>query len=149
MRPGIFAVLVFCLVCSVASCAQQNSNVCPAEITSVHLLPYQTVVGTRPTLNAPPQGKLSFKYRNLSSRDIRSITLGVLGSIPVSGPAGPSFMRSKQDVVVEGRLESGKSKSKSIKLSLASWSGLRVELVLVKFADGTEWANDAGLQCVQ
>ena len=147
MRPRMFAVLAFCLAISVGSYAQQKSDVCPAEITSVHLLPYQIGFGTRPNFNAPPRGKLSFKYTNLSSREIQSVTLRVLGTIPVSGPAGPSFVGSSQDVVVAGQLEPGKSKSKSIKISAATRSGLRVELVNVKFADGAEWVN-AGLPCV-
>jgi hypothetical protein len=93
-------------------------------------------------------GKLWFKYKNLSGRDIQSISLHISGRMQVSGPAGPSFLDTSQDVTANGPMLANASKKTSVKLPPGGWNGLQVELQQVKFNDGELWINDGNLECV-
>jgi hypothetical protein len=98
--------------------------------------------------HADTAGKLSFRYNNLSGRDVRSITLRIIGRMQVSGPTGPSFVDTSQTVVVDGPMLANTSKKTKVKLPNGSLNALRVELAEVKFTDGDLWENDERLQCV-
>lgn len=135
------------LLSSVGSVAQESSTSCPMEIKSVRVEPL--IRGTvTPTEGAPQRGKLLFRYTNISGRDIQTVSLRVSGRMQVSGPTGPSSLETSQNVVVEGPMRVGKPKTASVKLSVATWGGLHVELRQVKFTDGALWTNEADLECV-
>ena len=90
--------------------------------------------------------KLSFKYRNVSGRDIQSITIRAEGRKQVSGPAGPSFLDTSRTFEVTGPMPANSSKKISVKLPEGNWSSF--ELEQVKFSNGDAWTNDGKAECV-
>jgi len=135
-------ILVLLFTLSLASFAQ---DACPLQIDSLKLSHSVFGVGTVAG-HAQPSGKLSFTYKNVSGRDIESITLRAEGHKQVSGPTGPSFLKTSRTVDVDGPMPPNSSGKLSVKLPEGNW--YTFELEQVKFSNGDTWTNDGKAECV-
>lgn len=123
----------------------QDAATCPLEIDSLKLSHSVFGVGTVAS-HSQPTGKLSFTYKNVSGKDIQSITLRAEGSKQVSGPTGPSFLKTSRTVFVNGPMPANTSKKLSVKLPEGNL--YTFELEQVKFSNGDTWTNDGKTGCV-
>lgn len=149
MRSRPLKLVIAFVSCSIAVFAQDNGASCPMELD--FLKPPFVVAGIGTSSgHTKTGGKLSFRYKNLSGRDIQAITLRVSGRIPVPGPTGPSFLHTSHRVVVNRPMLANTSKKISVRVSNTNtnWVGLHAELEQVRFADGQLWSNDGNLDCV-
>jgi hypothetical protein len=139
------AILLF--AATTGAVAQDSSaTACPVRIESIRLSP---VLGnTVMSAKAPVKRKLSFRYENVSRKDIESMSLRISGRMQVSGPAGPSFLDTAKPVIVQVPMRAGESGKKSITLTTLPDTPLKIALTEIKFADGSAWTNDAGSSCV-
>jgi hypothetical protein len=109
---------------------------------------WSPVVGSKVTYgDAPVQRKISFRYENVSGKDVESISLRIHGRLPVSGPTGPSMMRTSKPVILQELIRAGRSGKMSVKVTTLPDVPVRIELTEVKFADGSVWANSDGSDC--
>jgi hypothetical protein len=115
------------------------------EIDSLKLSHSIMGIGTS-TGQAVKWGTLSFKYNNVSGKDIQSITLRAEGRKQVSGPTGPSFLNLSRTVEVNGPMPANSWKKLSVKLPDGNWYSF--ELEQVKFSNGDSWRNESKAECV-
>lgn len=123
----------------------QDASSCPLELDSLKqsrsIFGIGTSAGQTHTV-----GKLSFTCKNISGRDIQSITLRAEGRKQVSGPTGPSFLNMSRTVDVNGPMPANSSKKLTVKLPEGNWYSF--ELEQVKFSNGDTWTNDGKAECV-
>ncbi len=142
MKKIATLILIFA---TMPTLGQEDATSCPLLIDSLKLSHSVLGIGTSAG-QAVKWGTLSFKYKNISGKDIQSITLRAEGRKQVSGPAGPSFLDTSRTIDVNGPMPANSSKKLSVKLPEGNWSSF--ELEQVKFSNGDAWANDGKAECV-
>lgn len=143
----LYFVIAFLCVSTVLL-AQSDAASCPMQIDSIKLSSSVAGIGSFMGGHTDTGGKLAFKYKNLSGRNIRSITLHLSGRMQVSGPTGPSFVDTTKNVVFDGPILANTSKKASVKIPSGIGNLMDAELYQVQFSDGELWQNDKAQVCV-
>ena len=141
-RITLMSVLLLGVTCP--GFAQVSDATCPMKIDSVKQSSGTFGIGSS-VGHTDSGGKLSFQYKNVSGRDIQSISLRASGGKVVGGPGGPVVNKS-QTVVVDGPMPAGSSKKVSVKLPKGNWYNL--ELEQVQYSNGDTWTNDGKAECL-
>lgn len=138
------AVSLYMISVLTSSTFAQNSATCPMEIDSVKQS--HSIIGMGSSIgHTDTRGKLSFTYKNVSGRDIQSITIRASGSKMVGPPGGP-VVSSSRTIEADGPMPANSSKKLSVKLPEGNWHSF--ELEGVKFSNGDTWTNDGKVGCV-
>src|SRR4051812_18348978 len=135
MKTLICAATV-CLSLAASRPGAQEASSCPVRIKSMDLSPLAGESVTNTNKYATVRRKLSFRYENVSARDVASISLRIKGRLLTSGPAGPSVLDTSKPILVEGPMKAGKSGKKSVTVTTLPDQPARIGLTEVKFADG-------------
>lgn len=149
--PTRFVYQIVGLACVlVLPCLGQQAapNVCPLKFSGAQYIgrKFVPLYGPGASVRA---GDLSFRYTNISGRDIAGFTVRAGTESVVVGPIRPAMVGTGVDVDVTGLIVAGKSKRKKTRVSLSSstW-GVSLWLKNVTFADGHSWENTDPSQCV-